>query len=104
MKLPADDVGYARNDYWVFGIVIDDDVPMDAADMAKALAGRGIGTRPFFWCMHEQPIFEKASLFAGERYPVAERLARRGFYLPSGAGTTDAEIDASAAALIEVLG
>ena len=103
LQLPADDVGYAQNDYWVFGVVLDDDIAMDAVEVAKALAAKGIGTRPFFWCMHEQPIFEKSGLFAAETYPVAERLARRGLYLPSGIGTTDDEIDASAAALVEVL-
>jgi perosamine synthetase len=47
-----------------------------------------IGTRPFFWCMHEQPVFRKMGWFEGERYPVAERIARRGFYVPSGLGVT----------------
>jgi len=27
-------------------------------------------------------------LFAGEQYPVAENIARRGFYLPSGLALT----------------
>jgi perosamine synthetase len=31
-------------------------------------------------------------LFEGERYPVAERLARRGFYLPSGMALGEPEI------------
>ena len=44
----------------------------------------GIGTRGFFWGMHEQPVFRGMGLFTGECYPVAERLARRGLYLPSG--------------------
>ena len=31
-----------------------------------------------------QPVFQKMGLFAAESYPVAERLADRGFYIPSG--------------------
>jgi perosamine synthetase len=34
---------------------------------------------------------------------VAERLARRGFYLPSGLALTDAQIDQAADALREVV-
>lgn len=32
-------------------------------------------------------------LFIGEKYPIAEKLARNGFYLPSGLGLTENEIN-----------
>ena len=56
-------------------------------------AEQNIGTRPFFWCMHEQPVFQSMGLFKGESHPHAERIARNGFYLPSGLGLTDADVD-----------
>ena len=71
-------------------------------DQAR-LRALGIGTRPFFWPMHEQPVLRRRGLFAGERYPVAERLARRGFYVPSGLALTDEQIAAVVAAVREVL-
>jgi perosamine synthetase len=43
--------------------------------------------------MHEQPVFRRMGLFNGESYHVAERLARRGFYLPSGLALTDEQIE-----------
>ena len=43
--------------------------------------------------MHEQPVLHEQGLFIGERYPVAQRIARRGLYLPSGLGLGEAEID-----------
>ncbi len=43
--------------------------------------------------MHEQPIFNAMGLFLNETYPVAEKLARCGFYLPSGLGLKDEEIN-----------
>ena len=71
---------------------------------AMARLGKlGIGSRPFFWPMHEQPVFRRMGLFAGERYPVAERIARRGFYIPSGMALTDEQLERSAAAVREVL-
>jgi len=31
-------------------------------------------------------------LFKNEKYPIAERIARRGFYVPSGLAITDEQI------------
>lgn len=84
---------HAENVYWVYGIALEDDVPLDAAEAMRRLAQRGIGTRPFFWPMHEQPVLKKLGLADGKARPVSERLARRGFYLPSGLGLNQAEID-----------
>ena len=84
IQLPLPATPQAENIYWVYGIVLDDAVPCDAKIVMADLAALGIGTRPFFWPMHEQPVFRKAGLFAGQSHPVAERIARRGFYIPSG--------------------
>lgn len=94
---------YAENIYWVFGMVLNDEVPFDAAEAMRRLGEQGIGTRPFFWPMHEQPVFRNMGLFEGERYPVAERLARRGFYIPSGLALTDAQMDEVADAVIKMM-
>ena len=80
-----------------------DEVPFDAAEAMRKLQAKGIGTRPFFWPMHEQPVFRKMGLFKEESYPMAERLARRGFYVPSGMALTDSQMDHVAEALSEVI-
>lgn len=89
IQLPVSHTDYAENIYWVYGIVLHDDINTDADEVMKALGEEGIGTRGFFWGMHEQPVFKKMHLFDGESYPVAEKLARRGFYIPSGVNLTD---------------
>jgi perosamine synthetase len=68
------------------------------------MAALGIATRPFFWPMHEQPVFRRMGLFEGARFPIAERLARRGFYLPSGLALTEAQIGRVAEGLRKVVG
>ncbi|MBE2887206.1 DegT/DnrJ/EryC1/StrS family aminotransferase [Geobacter anodireducens] len=103
VQLPMQSTEYADNIYWVYGLVLGDDVAFDADEAMQRLGERKIGTRPFFWPMHEQPVFRRMGLFAGESYPVAERLARRGFYVPSGLALTDAQMDEVAAALVEIL-
>jgi perosamine synthetase len=94
---------WARNVYWMYGLVLDDD-RMDAAAFAQALKVRGVETRPFFLGMHEQPAFHKQGLFMGERYPVAERLARQGLYLPSGVALSEEQLARVCEAVHEVLG
>lgn len=92
IQLPLAQTEYADNAYWVFGVVLDDAVAADARDLAAALAREGVGTRPFFYPMHLQPVFRNAGMFDGVSCPVAERLAERGLYLPSGLALTDEQV------------
>ena len=94
---------WARSVYWMYGLVLEDDFDMDNARLAEELERRGVETRPFFLGMHEQPVFHARGLFEGERYPVSERLARRGLYLPSGLGLTDGQLERVCQAVREVL-
>lgn len=86
--LPPARTAYAENIYWVYGMVLSEEVDFDADEMMSRLAKLNIGTRPFFWGMHEQPVFQKMGLFQGEHYLVTEKISRKGFYVPSGLGVT----------------
>ena len=103
LELMPASTDYADNIYWVFGLVLKDEVPFDAGEAMRRLGQKGIGTRPFFWPMHEQPVFRTMGFFEGERYPVAERLARRGFYIPSGMALTGNQIDEVAEAVKDLM-
>lgn len=103
LQLPRRHGEGAENIYWVYGVVLDDRVPFDAKGAMARLSELGIGTRPFFYPIHRQPVLQRMGFFAGVSCPVAERLAARGFYLPSGLGLSDAEIDRAAEALRSIL-
>lgn len=103
VQLPLPKTEYAENIYWVFGLVLKKEIDFDADEVIKKLAARNVGTRPFFWCMHEQPIFKRLGLFKNEKCCVAENLARRGFYIPSGLGLTADEMFYVADVVKEVL-
>jgi len=90
-ELPKQSSSYAENIYWVFGLIAQSEEKCNKA--VQFLSDAGIGTRPFFWCMHEQPVFKKMGLFNNEHFPNAEKLARNGFYLPSGLGLSNEQID-----------
>lgn len=92
-RLPLPETTYAENIYWVYGLVLNDEAPFNADELSSRLADKGIGNRPFFWPMHEQPVFRKMGLFSGESFPVAEKLARRGLYIPSGLALTEEQLE-----------
>lgn len=96
LQLPLPTTPYANNIYWVYGLLIDEATGINAEIMMKRLAEKGVGTRPFFYPLHQQPILKKLGFFADESYPVAERMYRQGFYLPSGLGLTNMELDRAA--------
>lgn len=104
VQLPLARTAYADNIYWVYGIVLDDDVPLDAALAMRRLGQEGIGTRPFFCPMNRQPVLQRLGLFEGEQHPVSERLYERGFYVPSGLALTEEQIDEVASTVRKVLG
>lgn len=89
-ELPILNTKYSDNIFWVFGLLAKEHHYAEA--MVNILRRNKIGTRPFFWCMHEQPVFRKMGLFLNDKFPNAEKLSRNGFYLPSGIGLLDHEI------------
>jgi perosamine synthetase len=103
VQLPLVRTEYAENIYWVYGLILDESTGLDAEKVMNSLALKGIGTRPFFYPMHQQPVLLRMGLFEGERYPVAEKLCRQGFYIPSGMALSNRQIKQCANAVREVL-
>jgi perosamine synthetase len=89
-QLPLQSNNYAQNHYWVFSLVLNDDVKFDAKQAMKILHDNGIGTRPFFFPLHQQPILKKMGFCDNDNIArnVSERIYQRGFYIPTGLGIT----------------
>ena len=102
ITLPVEEP-WAQQVYWMYGLVLEESTHLSAADFARLLQAEGIETRPFFLGMHEQPVFTRQGLFKGERYPVAELLARQGLYLPSGLALTEDQLDQVCRAVEKIL-
>jgi perosamine synthetase len=92
IALPVEEP-WAKSVFWMYGIVVDLATGLDAEELAKRLADRGVETRPFFLGLHEQPVFRRLGWTTEQRFPVAERLARQGLYLPSGLGLRSEQIE-----------
>lgn len=102
LQLPVEEP-WAKQVYWMVGLVVDESTNMDAVEFARRLQALGVQTRPFFLGMHEQPVFLERGLFRGGHYPVAERIARQGLYVPSGLALTEAQLEQVCEAVRKVL-
>lgn len=89
---------WAKNVYWMYGILVDEAAyGVNRDQLRRVLADHGVETRTFFIPMHCQPVYWQQ--YKGQRFPVAEELCRRGFYLPSASSLTLAEIEYIAAVI-----
>jgi perosamine synthetase len=78
---------WAKNVYWMYGVVLDPSFGVTAGEIRGKLAERGVDTRGFFVPMNLQPLYQGGDLRYADlrgRYRVSERLCDYGFYLPSG--------------------
>lgn len=103
LRLPIEKTSYAENIYWVFGIVLEENISLTNREVVQRLAEEGIGSRTFFWCMHEQPVYINDGYFKEEKYKNAEYLARKGFYIPSGLALTEKQMDEVVCKLIKII-
>jgi perosamine synthetase len=88
-----------RHAYWMYSLLLADASRRDP--MMRSLAERGIETRPFFYPVHEFPMYRGAPTDRG--CPVAVDLSRRGLCLPSYFQLREADVDAIAGELLETL-
>ena len=95
---------FAQNIFWVFGVLIKKDSGISRDRLVDILLKKNIQTRNFFYPMHKQKIFKKLKLFSRKkRFPNSENLSKNGFYLPSGLGITNKEINFIGNTLLDIL-
>lgn len=93
IDLPIVKTEYCENIYWVYAIMIKDEYNFNAKEIMTKLGKYKIGTRPFFYPMHKQPVFNKMDLFLDSKCPNSEKLYEKGFYVPSGLAITKEQIE-----------
>ncbi|MCB9096162.1 MAG: DegT/DnrJ/EryC1/StrS family aminotransferase [Arcobacter sp.] len=103
INLPVEKTAFCENIYWVYPITLKDECKKLAKEIMEELAKYKIGTRPFFYPMHKQPVFKKMGLFLDVNLPNSEKLYERGFYIPSGLALTETQIKEVSKILHEVL-
>ena len=87
-NIPLEKKEYAKNIYWVYGLLLKKNSPIKLNTFMKKLKQYGIETRNFFWPLHQQPVLKKMGFFKNTKLPVAEYLGKNGLYLPTGLSIT----------------
>jgi perosamine synthetase len=88
---------WARHVYWMFNVVLDQEIWQSRDAVIEALGKDGIETRPVFYPAHSLPPY--VGSVDGETFPVAENLSGNGISLPTWAGLTEEQIDYVCSAL-----
>jgi len=91
---------WAKNVYWMYSLLVDEGFGITRDQLIDCLKGQRIETRPFFYPLHLQPLYEHR--FRGESYPVAEELSQKGINLPSGNELTETQIRYIANAIVSL--
>lgn len=60
-------------------------------DLSTYLKERGIGSRLVYPAIHTQKIYQNE--YRGKSFPISERMAERGLWLPSSSKLSDADVD-----------
>ncbi len=93
---------WAKNVYWMYGILINDDFGISRNDFIHELSRRGIDSRPFFVPMHKQRVFIERGMFIRESNPVSEYLGEHGVYLPTGVTLTYENVETIASIVKDI--
>ena len=97
-------LNYSTNIFWVFGILLKNNANIPRDQVVKKLLNENIQTRNFFYPMHKQQVFKRMKLFPKkQKFVNAEYLSKSGFYLPSGLGISNSEIDFVGKTLLKIL-
>jgi perosamine synthetase len=90
---------WAKSVYWLYSIIADSKT-VSRNQLMTHLAGEGIESRPFFYPLHEMPIYSK---FCPKDCPSASKLSRTGLSLPSSVKLTTADVSYVAQALRRII-
>lgn len=91
LQTPAE-LEWARNVYWMYATVVREGANVKRDVVLERLRAEGIDTRTFFCSMSSQPCVTRVKGYHPVPTPVADRLWRDGFYLPSSPLLSEAEI------------
>lgn len=91
---------HALSNRWLTAFIIDEDQPVNPAQIQKALSEAGIESRPVWKPMHTQKIYKTLPRFGGS---VSEWLFARGICLPSGSNLSEADLRFVTSRLIHAL-
>ncbi len=102
LDLPCQDAGRARRGWFVYVVQLPRDVDRDS--IVRALAERGIPSKPYFPAVHLMSYYRERFGHREGEFPVCEDVAARSIALPFFPEMTESQVEQVAESLREVLG
>jgi perosamine synthetase len=82
------EASWAKSVYWLFSVVLSSCLEVNRDDIIRKLRGKGVDSRPFFFPMHQLPIYSDKE----NSYPIADELSSLGLNLPSWTNISNEDI------------
>ncbi len=101
LELPCPDAGGNRRGWFVYVVQLPPRVDRD--DTVRALAGRGIPSKPYFPAVHLMTYYRECFGHREGEFPVCEDVAARSIALPFFPEMSDGQVERVSAAVAEVL-
>jgi perosamine synthetase len=101
LELPVASRGHERRSWFVYVVLLPEQVGRDA--VINALAEQGIASKAYLPCIHLMPYYRERFGFRGGEFPVAERVSERSLALPFFTRMTDQQVERVCAALRELV-
>jgi perosamine synthetase len=102
LSLPCEDAGAARRGWFVY--VVQLPRAADRDEIVRALAARGIPSKPYFPAIHLMTFYRERFGHREGEFPVCEDVAARSIALPFFPSMSEGQVDRVAAQLRAVLG
>jgi len=102
-ECPLTHTKYADNIYWIFGLRLSARSGLTPKVIMSLLASKGIGSRPFFYPLHLQPVLKKYGFKKQNSLRNAEAAYDTGFYIPCGLSITVKQQERVITALMDIV-
>jgi len=102
LELPCPEVGRVRRGWFVY--VVQLPRGLDRDDVVRALAGRGVPSKPYFPAVHLMSYYRERFGHREGQFPVCEDVAARSIALPFFPEMTESQVERVAEVLRDVLG
>ncbi|OGG40272.1 glutamine--scyllo-inositol aminotransferase [Candidatus Jorgensenbacteria bacterium RIFCSPLOWO2_01_FULL_45_25b] len=98
LQLPVEKP-YAKNVYWMFHIVLQGKWEEKRDEVIRRLKNEGVETREAFIPYNMQKIMIEKGMTKSETCPIANKIGKSGFYLPSGINLSCEDVEYVATSL-----
>ena len=90
---------WARHVWWLFTVVMDQDIPLERFDALAGLKTRGVEGRQIIYPITQLPPYQDSA--HDDRFPIADHIVDRGLHLPTWSGLTRDQVRHVCNSLVE---